>query len=107
MAGAGSGGPVGQSPNRIVIRLRTAAWHDQKGLHMRRDMLFLRRRCAGFNWLEEEADVAGADDPIRRIINLHQCQDGIYQVLPCHEHRDFETGHIEHWDYRLVPFEEE
>jgi len=44
----------------------------------------------------------GADEVWPRILNLQECKDGLYEVKLCNEKRDWETGCIEDYDYRLV-----
>lgn len=88
--------------NRCVVRLRTTRWADKSGLQVKRSLTFLRRECKGFNVLEEDAAVAGADETLPRIRNLGSCDDGVYEVVMCNESRDRETGCIDDYDYRLV-----
>jgi hypothetical protein len=76
----------------------------QRGLHIKKSLAFLRRKCAGFNVLEEEADAIGAKDTARIIINLDECADGIYEVVVCNESHDFESGHVDGYDLKLFPF---
>ena len=88
--------------NRCVIRVKTTMWTDKRGLHIKKSLTFLRRQCEGFNVLEEDAGMAGADDVLPRILNLDQCEDGIYEVVTCNESRDWETGYVDGYDYQLV-----
>ena len=94
-----------RTPSLCVVRLATSSWSDRRGLHTKRSLLWLRRLSTGFNVMEEEADCAGADLTVARILNLDDCADGIYRVVTCNERRDWETGYVDDYDYRLVPFE--
>ena len=89
---------------QCVVRLKTSWWKSDRGLHERRDLIFLRRQCRGFNFLEEDAAAVGAEEIIPRILNLGECEDGVYEVCVCNEHRDYETGCIEDYDYKLVRY---
>lgn len=73
---------------------------------MRRSMTFLRRRCIGINVLEEDAQAVSAEQAISGIVNLSECEDGIYEAVVCNVSRDWETGYVDDWDYKLVPFHE-
>ena len=64
----------------------------------------MRKLCVGYNFLSEDVGNIGAMEAIPRIINLNECNDGIYEVAICNESRDFETGHIDDYDFRLVLF---
>ena len=89
-------------PSRCVVRLRTTMWADKSGLYMKKSLAFLRRKSEGFNVLEEDASAAGAEEVLPRILNMDECQDGIYEVVTCNESRDYETGYIDDYDYLLV-----
>ena len=88
--------------NRCVVRLRTTMWADKTGLHMKKSLTFLRRKSEGFNLIEEDIGAVGAEQVLSRILNIDECQDGIYEVVTCNESRDYETGYIDCYDYRLV-----
>lgn len=89
---------------KCVVRLTTSQWHNADGLHLKRSLTYLKRKCVGFNFLDEDADMTGTDLVFARITNLNKCEDGIYQVVTCNEWSSWETPHIiEDYDYKLVP----
>ena len=88
--------------NRCVVRLRTTMWADKSGLHTKKSLTFLRRKSEGFNVLEEDTSAVGAEGVLPRILNMDECPDGVYEVVTCNESRDYETGYIDDYDYRLV-----
>lgn len=93
-----------QTP-RCVVRLTTSMWHDVNGVHIKKTLRYLRRKCVGYNILEEDCSAVGADEVIKRIVNLEECKDGIYQVVTCNEWGAWETPHIiEDYDYKLIPY---
>lgn len=96
-----------QPERREVVKLVTHSWVDKRGLHIRRDLLPLKRKSIGHSCLEEDCSMIGPDEVHPRITNLHQCKDGIYQVVLCNEHRDYESGDIEDYDYKLIAFTED
>lgn len=89
-----------------TIRLTTSYWSDKRGLHVKRSLIPLRRKSSGLQLLKEDAGMIGTADTVLRIVNLNECKDGVYRVTLCNEHRDYETGCIEDYDYRLVPVTE-
>lgn len=97
--------PEFNEPNIAVVRLSTGWWCDNRGLHMRKDITFLQRRCAGFNILAEDLSAVGAEETAQRIVNLDLCEDGVYVVNTCNEQRDWEAGYIDEYDLRLDPFD--
>ena len=88
--------------SRCVVRLRTTTWADKRGLHQKKSLEFLRKQCTGFNALEEDVETEGAEEVFQRILDIEMCADGIYEVVVFNEKRDYETGYVEDYDYRLV-----
>ncbi len=91
--------------SRVVVRVVTSMWHDSGAVHIKRDLRFLRRKSSGYNFLEHDCDMVGADDIVPRITSVHSVEDGIYEVVICNEFRDWETGIVEDYDYKLVKME--
>lgn len=94
-----------EQQDRCVVRVRTSSWCDRQGVHVKKDITFLKRMSKGFNLLREEIANIGTD-VVEHIINLDQCIDGVYEVVTCNEHRDWETGYVDDYDLRLVPYKE-
>ena len=86
-----------------VVRVSTTSWIDRRGLHMKKSLIFLRRQCKGVNLIQEEVSATTPTEALFRIINWNEVADGIYTVEICNESRDWESGYVEDWDYRLVP----
>lgn len=85
-----------------VVRLTTTAWRDSRGVHLKKSLNFLKRKCKGFNILDEDCSMVGAEEVIPRITNMDSVEDGIYEVVTCNESRDWESGQIDDYDYMLV-----
>jgi len=90
--------------NVCVVKITTTIWADRRGLHTKKSITFLRRKCTGFNVLEEDAGAIGAADAVNSILNLDECGDGIYEVIVCNETHDWESGHVDGYDLKLIPF---
>lgn len=90
--------------NRCFVRLRTTMWADKTGVYTKKSLTYLRRLCVGYNLLAEDVTQISADKIIPNIVDLYKCKDGIYEVVSCNESRDFETGYIDDYDYKLIPF---
>lgn len=100
---AGAAGDAEKEQNRCVVRLRTTTWGDGRGLHTKRSLTYLWRQCVGYNFLQEDAEVVGAEQAVALITNLGQCPDGVYEVVFQNVTRDWETGYVDGWDYKMVP----
>lgn len=91
-----------EEDNKVIVRLSTSIWKSNRGGHIKRDIIFLKRKSSGFNFLEEDFDSVGVSETIERIINLNECTDGIYEVVTCNISREYESGIIDDWDYKLI-----
>lgn len=96
--------PADQEVHRVVVKLVTTSWHDDRGIHIRRDLNWVKRKSCGNQFLDEDCSMVGADQVWPRIVNLNECKDGIYEVNLCNVQTDWETGHADSYDYRLTPF---
>ena len=96
---------LSEERDRCVVRLRTSSWSDKNGINTKRSLTFLRRKCKGYNMLEEDASMIGAEEVIPNIINLDACRDGVYEVVSCNESRDWETGIVDDYDYKLIKYD--
>lgn len=92
--------------SRVVVRVKTSTWDDKYGLHTKKSLLFLKRKCDGINFLKEDCSSIDAEHVMSHIENLDDCSDGIYEVIMCNVSHDFESGHVDNWDYRLIPYKE-
>ena len=88
----------------VVVRVSTSYWSGACGLYLKRSIKFLRRLCKGHNFLEEDISCLGPDEVACLITNLDQCRDGIYEVQMCNTLTDWETGYVDQWEYKLVPY---
>ena len=90
----------------VVVRVKTSYWHDKKGGHIKKDINYLKRKSRGFNILDEDMYAVGAEEVLSTIVNLYDVQDGIYELITFNETRDWETGYIDMYDMKLIPYVE-
>ena len=91
-------------PAICVVRLKTSAWHDKRGLYNKQSLTYMKRLSVDGWWIGEDIDNVGALDMFPRIVNLPTCADGLYVIVTCNESRDYETGLVDDYDYQLVPY---
>jgi hypothetical protein len=87
--------------NRQVVRLTTSYWSDKRGLHVRKSLITLRRESEGYQILDDDSAMGGAESTVRSIENLDDCPDGVYLVRACNMSRDHESGVVDGYDLRL------
>ena len=46
------------------------------------------------------------DPEYHAILNIDACSDGLYELIPINQSRDWETGIIDDWDLKLLPVED-
>ncbi len=88
--------------NRCVVRLTTSFWKDERGVYQKKNLKFLKRKCIGYNILDEDCQMVGVEEVISRIINLNSIPDGMYKVVTCNESRDWASNIIDDYDDKLV-----
>lgn len=90
---------------REVVRVRTSAFATKRGLAVRRDVEIMRRLSDRHACLlSEDINATSGADTAKRIINLGEVEDGLYEVTMCGVRRDYETGEIDDYDLELVPW---
>lgn len=88
----------------IVVRLKTSCWLDASGIHFKKTLRVLKRMSSGHDFLTEDIRQVGADETIFKITNLNECEDGLYEVCIINETRDCETGYVDDWEFKLIPY---
>lgn len=92
--------------HEVVVRISTSCWSDRKGFYEKRSFIFLKRKCKGHNFVEEDLSCIEAEQVLAMIHNIDYVKDGVYSIVSVNEHRDWETGMIDDYDYELIPYEE-
>lgn len=91
---------------REVVRLTTTYWTGVNGLSVLKKLTPQKRKSTGYQMLLEDAKMIGDELVVKNIVNLNECKDGLYSVEVVNERTDFETGYVEDYDYKLIPFTE-
>lgn len=93
------------SPLCEVVRVRTCAYETKRGFSVRRDVTLLRKLSSPDACLvTENIGAVGAAETAQQIVNLHEVEDGLYRVVACNERRDWETGVVDDYDLKLIPY---
>ncbi|QHS09053.1 hypothetical protein [Sinimarinibacterium sp. NLF-5-8] len=92
--------------SRLVVRVKTSCWLSDKGIHYRKDVIPMRRKSVGYDFLTEDAEMCGALEVFHQITNIDSVEDGLYEVGIAVVSRDWETGAIENVNYKLHPYSE-
>ena len=95
---------VDQPENRCIVRIRTSCWSDARGLHVKKDITFQHRLSTGMHLIQEDVGAIGADEVVSRIVDLDKYDHGFYEVVACNIKRDWESGCVDEYDYKLIPY---
>lgn len=96
-----------QQKNFCVVRLKTSYWSDSKGVHKKKSLTYMKRKCRGYNILEDDCSNIGAEEVVPLITNLDSSSDGLYMVVTCNMARDWETGYVDAYEYKLISIPED
>ena len=96
-----------QPLSRSVVRLKTSYWCTTKrGISQRKDITILKRKSHGYHVLLEDISNMDIDEIFSRIVNLDGCVDGVYEIVACNPQKDWETGYVDDYDYRLICYKD-
>lgn len=90
---------------RCIVRLTTSFYTDHRGIHKKKSLNIMRRLSTGGWDILDDAVNTDAGDVFARITNIDQLIDGFYEVVIINEKRDYWSGEIDDYDYKLVPYE--
>jgi hypothetical protein len=89
--------------NQTVVKIETSYWYDKNGAYAKKSIKVLKRKSFGYNLLLEECGMSGAEC-VSRILNFNEVNDGVYELIVCNISKDWETGQVDDWDLKLIPF---
>lgn len=90
---------------KCIVRVRTSERRIVNGLTYERQIYVLKRQSEGFDFFNEEINCVGADLTARKITNLFDVKDGVYQVILTNISKDWESGHVDDFDFELIPLQ--
>jgi hypothetical protein len=86
---------------KIIVRVTTDMYFSQGGWVFKKTVKPLKRKSVG----GIHDILVDAEDGLN-ITNLMDMRDGVYELDWCNISRDCETGIIDDWAYKLVPFKD-
>ena len=89
-----------------IVRVKTSSWWDGRKLVVKKEITPMKRLSDHCNFLNNDIDNIGAFAVVHNIENLNEVMDGLYSVVMCNVRKDWESGYIADYDYKLVPYQE-
>lgn len=91
-----------------VVRVKTTYWSDNRGMYSKKAVTYLKRKSGDYNPLLEDCSAMGAMDTFPLILNLDQCEDGLYSVIGSWINTTSWDGDPDgYYEYELIPYVEE
>ena len=89
---------------KCVVRVQTEAYKKGDTYFYGKSIRVLKRKTT-YDFVKDEVDNIGIIDGLENIINLSGVHNGVYEVVVAHESYDFESGYLDDWSFKLVPYE--
>lgn len=86
-----------------IVRVSTEHYVRGDAVYLCKTVRTMKRISHGFDLMEYIRD---EPEDVLSIQNLHEVDDGLYELTMTNVERCWETGHIDAWDYRLIPYDE-
>ena len=97
----------GKEPLPKVVARLSRGYSSHNGTHTQYTHIrCLRRQCEGFNFFEDDIEIVGLEAVMNSIVNLEECDSGIYEIIFSDVYRD-STGEVDGYSYKLVPLEDD
>ena len=91
---------------QCVVRVQTEAYKRGDTYFYGKSLRVLQKQST-FDLLKEECDSVGTTDGLENILNLHKVENGVYWLVAVNISKDIESGYIDDWDLKLIPYTEE
>lgn len=95
----------GKDGNRCVVKVQSEAYKRGDTYFYGKSIRVLQK-LTSYDLLKDECDNIGIYDGLENIINLQNVEDGRYYLEAVNISRDCETGYIDDWDFKLIPFQD-
>ncbi len=92
-----------ESEPKCIVRVRTSCYVTSGKLCKSKEVYTLKRKTE-IDWFNEELNMLGGE-LWERILDLDLIEDGLYILQACNFSKDYETGVIDDYDLKLVPYE--
>jgi hypothetical protein len=89
-----------------VVKVETEAYKRGNKYFYGKTLRVIKSKST-FDLLEEEVSNVGIMDTLEYILNLDQCETGLYYLVTCNHSFDIESGHVDGYDLRLEPYIED
>lgn len=94
------------SESKCIVKVQTEAYKRGDTYFYGKSIRVLQKLTT-YDVLRDECDNVGICDGLENILNLNSVKDGKYYLQPINISKDIETGYIDDWDFKLIPFDEE
>lgn len=91
---------------KCVVRVQTEAYKRGNTYFYGKSIRVLKGKTT-FDFLHEESQAIGIQDALENILNLDELSNGVYEFVIANQSYDIESGYLDDWGLRLIPYIEE
>lgn len=66
--------------------------------------LRILKKLTTLDLVAEECMNIGIQEGLENILNLRNCDDGVYNLIVTNISKDYESGYVDDWDLKLFPY---
>lgn len=88
-----------------VVRVGTEGFKRGDTYFYGRTIRVIKRKTE-YDLLHNDCQNVGIQEAIENIVNINKVDDGLYQLIMVNVSKDYETGHIDDFNFNLVKYEE-
>lgn len=91
---------------KCVVRVQTESYKRGNTYFYGKSLRVIKGKTT-YDLIHEEAQAIGLQDALENILNLNELENGLYEFVIANRCYDVESGYLDDWDWRLVPYKEE
>ncbi len=87
---------------RLKVKLTTDRYFSNNKYIVKKELYFYKKPNPKqlVDQFYDDISMTGFD--CERVINLDECIDGLYELIVCNISRDWESGWVDDWDWKLI-----
>lgn len=91
---------------RFKVKLTTTTFRTKSGVTQQKSLYFYKKPCSEHLEGCFKDDVSNSYGLETLVINLNEVKDGIYELLVVNISKDYETGWVDDWDWKLIEWKD-
>lgn len=90
-----------------IVKIKTEAFKRGDSYFYGKSIRVIKRLTT-FDLLSEESGMIGIQEALENILNINETlKNGYYELVVCHKSFDIESGYLDDWNFKLIPYIED